>query len=147
MAQHDYDLANQAGAAFRADANNALLAIVSQNSGASAPVITFAYMLWPDTTTGLWKLRNAANTAWVTIGTLALANLGLEVAANKDVSGGYVGLTGQAVNVWNSAKTFLAKIATAATGNWTHTLTNQYHPPAYRFYSATYASSSPLLLL
>ena len=36
MSQHDYDIANAAGASFRADLNNALLASVSQNSGATA---------------------------------------------------------------------------------------------------------------
>jgi hypothetical protein len=37
MAQHDYIIANQSGAAFRSDLNNGLAAIVSQNSGATEP--------------------------------------------------------------------------------------------------------------
>ena len=65
MAQHDYNIANQSGAAFRADLNNALLAIVSQNSGTSAPSTTFAHQFWADTTTGTLKIRNAANSAWI----------------------------------------------------------------------------------
>ena len=77
MAQHDYVIANQSGAAFRADLNNGLAAIVSQNSGSSQPSTTYAYQWWADTTTGLLKQRNAANNAWITIGTLADANLGL----------------------------------------------------------------------
>lgn len=77
MAQHDYIIANQSGAAFRADLNNGLAAIVSNNSGAAQPSTTYAYQWWPDTATGLLKLRNAANSAWITIGTLADANLGL----------------------------------------------------------------------
>jgi hypothetical protein len=77
MAQHDYIIENQSGAAFRADLNNGLAAIVSQNSGTSQPSTTYAYQWWADTTTGLLKLRNAANNAWITIGTLADANLGL----------------------------------------------------------------------
>jgi hypothetical protein len=77
MAQHDYVIANQSGAAFRADLNNGLAAIVSQNSGSAQPSTTYAYQWWSDTTTGLLKLRNAANNAWITIGTLADANLGL----------------------------------------------------------------------
>lgn len=122
MSQHDMDLANQAGAAFRADANNALVALVGKNNGATEPATKFAYMDWPDTTTGLLKMRNSANTGWITIGTLDTANLGLEVAANKDASGGYVGLTGYALNVWNAAKTFMGKIVSVGTNNWTHTL-------------------------
>jgi hypothetical protein len=34
-------------------------------------------MLWADTTAGLLKIRNAANSAWITIGTLASPNLGI----------------------------------------------------------------------
>jgi len=75
MAQHDYVIANQSGAAFRADLNNGLAAIVTLNSGATAPSTTYAYMLWADTTAGLLKMRNAANNAWITLreldGTLA----------------------------------------------------------------------------
>ncbi len=65
MSQHDMDIANQAGAAFRADLNNALVALAGNNSGATAPATTFPYMWWPDTTTGIMKQRNAANTAWL----------------------------------------------------------------------------------
>jgi hypothetical protein len=67
VAQHDYNIANQSGAAFRADLNNALSAIVSQNSGAAEPSTTYAYMPWADTTNGLFKIRNAANSAWITL--------------------------------------------------------------------------------
>ena len=87
MAQHDYVIANQSGLAFRADLNNALAAIVSQNSGASEPSTTYAYQWWADSTTGLLKLRNAANSAWITIGTLASVNLGLLSATGGTLTG------------------------------------------------------------
>jgi microcystin-dependent protein len=69
MAQHDYDLANQAGSLFRADLNNLCDAILTNNSGASAPSGSglAAYMWWADTTTGWLKQRNAANTAWIEV--------------------------------------------------------------------------------
>jgi len=70
MAQHDYILANAAGASFRADANNALAAIVSQNSGPNQPNPTYAYQYWADTTEGLLKQRNAANNAWISLSRL-----------------------------------------------------------------------------
>jgi hypothetical protein len=82
MSQHDYDIATadaNTGTTFRAEVNAALQALASQNAGATAPTTTYAYMMWPDTTTGLLKIRNAANSAWITIGTLASANLGLWV--------------------------------------------------------------------
>ena len=67
MAQHDYAIANQSGVAFRTDLNNALAAIVSQNSGAAEPSTTFAYMRWADTAAGVMKMRNGANSAWITL--------------------------------------------------------------------------------
>jgi len=70
MAQHDYFIDNQSGSAFRSDLNNALSAIVSTNSGGSAPSTLFAYMVWADTTTGIRKMRNGANNAWINIGDL-----------------------------------------------------------------------------
>ena len=87
MAQHDYIIANQSGAAFRADLNNGLAAIVSQNSGSTQPSTTYAYQWWADTTTGLLKIRNAANNAWITVGTLADANLGLLSLAGGTLTG------------------------------------------------------------
>ena len=65
MAQHDYVIANGTGAAVRSDINGALGAIATNNSGATEPTTTYAFQLWADTTTGLLKIRNAANSAWV----------------------------------------------------------------------------------
>ena len=68
MAQHDYNLANQSGADFRADLNDALAAIVTVNSGATSPSTTFAHQLWVDTANSVLKIRNSANDAWITTG-------------------------------------------------------------------------------
>jgi len=87
MAQHDYVIANGTGAAVRSDINNGLAAIVSNNSGASAPSTTYAYMLWADTSTNLLKLRNGANSAWITVGDLTAANLGLAALASPTFTG------------------------------------------------------------
>jgi hypothetical protein len=85
MSQHDYDIANQAGSAFRSDLNTALAAIVSQNSGATAPATPFAYQWWADTTTGILKQRNAANSAWISILTLATGGP-LGTIANQSIT-------------------------------------------------------------
>lgn len=87
MAQHDYVLDNQSGLAFRQDLNNALAAAVTINSGATAPSTTYAYQLWADTTAGQLKQRNAANSAWVVLGTLGTTNLGLAPTASPTFSG------------------------------------------------------------
>lgn len=87
MSQHDYDIADQAGATFLADLNNALAAIVGLNSGATAPATTFAYQLWADTTTGKLKIRNAADSAWIEIGSLSSTGLGLLSKAGDTMTG------------------------------------------------------------
>ena len=87
MATHDYVIANGTGAAVRSDLNDVLAAIVSNNSSATAPATTYAYQFWVDTTTGLLKQRNAANSAFVTIGTLASTNLGLASLAGATFTG------------------------------------------------------------
>lgn len=79
MSQHPMTIANQAGASFRADLNNMAAAIVSQSSGATAPSTTYAYMFWGDTTTGLLKQRNAANSGWINHG--LLADLGIQTGS------------------------------------------------------------------
>lgn len=65
MSQHDMNLADAAGSAFLADLNLALPALVSNNSGPTAPATTFAYMWWADSTAGILKQRNGANSAWI----------------------------------------------------------------------------------
>lgn len=91
-----YTLANQSGALFRAALNEALAAIITQASGASAPAETHPYQLWVDTSTPALtrqlKIRNADNTGWLTlpIGLGANNSFGPEV------------VTGAAMNLSNN---------------------------------------------
>ncbi len=75
---HDYIISNQSGASFRSDLNNALAAIVSNNSNSTAPATTYAYQWWADTTANQLKLRNSANSDWIVIqeldGTMLMQN-------------------------------------------------------------------------
>ena len=71
MAEHDYVIANQNGANTRSDLNNALAAIVSNNSKATAPTTTYAFMWWADTANDILKQRNGADSAWISILTLS----------------------------------------------------------------------------
>lgn len=82
MAQHDYVIENQAGAAFRADINEVLQAIVTNNAGTTAPNPTFPHQWWADTTAGVLKRRNAANDAWISMGALDSASL----SANQNLN-------------------------------------------------------------
>jgi hypothetical protein len=63
--QHDYDIGNAAGGVVRGDINDVLDAIVTWNSGASQPATMFARQRWADTTAGVIKRRNAANSDWI----------------------------------------------------------------------------------
>lgn len=96
MAQHDYVIANANGATVRADINNALLAISSTNSGSSEPSTSYAYEMWVDTTNNLLKLRNAANSAWITLG------VSITASNTVDIDGGAI--DGTAIGA-NSAST------------------------------------------
>ena len=63
MAQHDYVIDNQSFPATRTDLNNVLQAIVSNNSGTSAPSTTFANQIWYDSNANILYIRNEDNDA------------------------------------------------------------------------------------
>jgi hypothetical protein len=72
MAQSDQVVQNNTFPVVRADINDNLEALYSQSSGVSAPTVTVAFQPWVDTSVSppLWKVRNAANTGWITVGVL-----------------------------------------------------------------------------
>jgi len=59
--QHDYSIDNQAFPATRADLNSVLQAIVTNNSGSSAPSTTFANQIWYDSSQNILFMRNEDN--------------------------------------------------------------------------------------
>jgi len=67
MSQNDFNIANQGFPATRADLNSALQALASNSAGATEPSTTYAYQLWYDSSTNLFKMRNADNDAWITL--------------------------------------------------------------------------------
>jgi hypothetical protein len=108
MSQHDLDLANAAGASFRSDLNSALVALGTLQSGATAPATTFAYMLWADTTNGLLKQRNAANSGWIIRGTLAEAQV-------VSQAGSYTVIDDDFAKTFKCSSTFTLALTAAAT--------------------------------
>jgi hypothetical protein len=70
MSQHDYVIGNDTAANVRADINTALLAIASNNSGASAPATMYANQWWYDSTNDILKIRSEANDAWISVAKL-----------------------------------------------------------------------------
>ena len=95
MPTHDYDIANQSGQAFRIDLNNALSAIVSNNSNSSEPATKYAYQWWADTSNSVLKIRNSSNNGWITLFTLA-GGVDVDAASNfnEDVT-----FTGASANI------------------------------------------------
>lgn len=74
MSQHDFNIANQGFAATRADLNNALGALATNSSGATAPATTYAYQWWYDSTANILKIRNADNDAWISFAVFNQSN-------------------------------------------------------------------------
>ena len=93
MAQSDQTIQNAAFPTVRADINDNLAAIYSQNSGASAPSTTVAFQPWVDTSSSppVWKIRNAANSAWITVGVLDSTNF--QVGGVSPIANGGTGQT------------------------------------------------------
>ena len=87
MAQADQQIQNASGSSVRADLNNNFDALFSNNSGASAPSTTTAFMWWADTNNNKLKIRNAADTAFITVGTLSETNFGLAPKLNPVFTG------------------------------------------------------------
>jgi hypothetical protein len=110
MAQHDYNVADAPGATVRADINALAEAIASLNAGASAPTTTFQLMVWYDLTNSLLKIRNVANSAWVSFASL----LGITKA---DVGLGSVDNTADSTKPVSTAQAAADLIAQRETGS------------------------------
>jgi hypothetical protein len=107
MAQHDYNIANQGASAFRSDVNNSLAAIISNNSGSTAPSTgQVAFYPWADSTNLLLYYRNSGNSAW-----LPKINLDSDMIASK--SSAYTTVIGDYQKVLNcdaSGSTFTVTV-------------------------------------
>ena len=123
MAQADQTVQNATFPTVRADINNNLAALFSDNSGNTAPSVTVAFQDWIDTSGAnpLWKKRNAANNAWITLGTISGNAIAFEgtLPSQSGNAGEYLKTNGT-VATWepivsgiNAAEVF------ASSGNWT----------------------------
>ena len=73
MPQSDQTVQNATFPSVRADINDNLAALFSANSGNTAPTFTVAFQDWINTNdinNKIWYKRNAANNAWITLGTI-----------------------------------------------------------------------------
>lgn len=67
MAQADGVVSNASGAAVRADINDQLAAVFTNHSGATAPATTYAYQYFVDTSANEIKIRNGANSSFISL--------------------------------------------------------------------------------
>jgi hypothetical protein len=98
MAQSDQTIQNDTFPQVRADINDNLAALFSQSSGPSEPETTVKYQTWVHTLGPsnpgpypIWKIRNAANEDWITIGVLDPS--GFEVGGVTSIANGGTGQT------------------------------------------------------
>ena len=78
MSQNTVVIEDGTGAEVLNALNDAFNTAVTLNSGSAEPAETYAFMLWADTSNDQLKIRNAANTGWIVVGTLSSVNLGLQ---------------------------------------------------------------------
>ena len=82
-----YVIDNGTGAAVRTKLNQITAALNSTNSGSGDPAITSAYQQHIDTASGLWKIRNGANNAYISLGDITAADLGHVKASAPTMTG------------------------------------------------------------
>ncbi|WP_216821382.1 hypothetical protein [Tabrizicola sp. TH137] len=117
----DYNLANQSGAQFRAELNLILAALQSCAFGATAPTTTTAGQLWVDASgaSPVLKIRNALNSGWILVGTLAAG--GFELAGTSEagralIAAATVAAQRTALGLGNGATLNVASLAEAQAG-------------------------------
>jgi hypothetical protein len=123
MAQADQTVQNATFPTVRADINNNLAALFTDSSGATAPSVTVAFQDWIDTsgTDPVWKKRNAANNAWITLGTITGSAIAFEgtLPSQSGNSGEYLKTNGT-VATWEPVVSGInAADVFASSGNWT----------------------------
>lgn len=108
MAQSDQVVQNATFPSVRTDINDNLAALFSQSSGSAAPTTTVAFQPWIDTSSSppVWKVRNAANSGWITIGVLDTT---FSVGGLTPIANGGTGAT--------TAATALAALLPSQAGN------------------------------
>jgi hypothetical protein len=107
----------------RSDINGQLAAVFTNHSGATEPSTTYAYQWWADTTTGLLKIRNAANSGFVTVGTLASTNLGLAPLASPTFTGTVTIPAGASISGYLTTSSASSTYAPLASPTFTGTVT------------------------
>lgn len=122
MAQADQTVQNDTFPTVRADINSNLAALFSNSSGGTAPSTTVAFMDWIDTSGAnpIWKKRNAANSAWITVGTITGSTMSMDgsLPSQSGQSGKYLTTNGTVAS-WGTIAPGSTKEVFTASGTWT----------------------------
>jgi hypothetical protein len=121
MSQHDFNIANQGFPGFRSDLNNALVALATLSSGATAPTATFAYQHWVDTSTSppTLKIRNGTNDGWISVTLLnSSTNVSTPVIITQSTSDNSTNPASTAYVINRIANDAPTKTGTGASGTW-----------------------------
>lgn len=118
MSQNDFVIADQSAASALSDINSALQALASCSSGASEPATKYANQLWYDTVNNTLKMRNEANSAWLSVGYLDQSAGAFRVFDDTQVvntSGTQTGIIGdQATVEWQSGSSTTESLVSPA---------------------------------
>ena len=99
MSQHDFDILNQLFPATRTDLNAAFVALASNSSGDAEPAIKYANQWWYETDTNTLKIRNEANSNWISICTLDQSNNNVLSITTQGLTLGATALTSTGVEL------------------------------------------------
>jgi microcystin-dependent protein len=154
MSQADGTIQNGTGSSVRTDLNNNFGALFTNSEGSTAPATTFECQLWADSgSDNALKIRNTANSAWYTIGSLDTANLGLATLSGPTFTGGVSIIDGTAsapaIKLANDTDTGIfgatgeVKVATA--GNNKFTFSNTYFTASVPLSVADGSATAPSL--
>jgi len=121
MAQADQTVQNATFPTVRADINNNLAALFTDSSGGTAPSVTVAFQDWIDTSgaSPLWKKRNAANNAWITLGTISASTIAFEgtLPSQTGNAGEYLTTDGTVAS-WGAISPGSSKEVFTSSGTW-----------------------------
>jgi len=109
MATHDYVIDDQTTPQFRSDLNNALSAIVSNNSSATEPADTFANMWWVDTANNYLKIRDENDAAWIIVAEMDVTNSRI-----KHITNSITAATAAGIDIFNSSGTKIIDLQVAS---------------------------------
>lgn len=97
MAQSNFNIGNVSRTLIRAHINESNQALATLSSGATEPSTTYPYQFWADTTSGLLKQRNGANSAWIIKGALSDENWGFVKSSENNTFTGVITMDGKSL--------------------------------------------------